>query len=99
MLNFLSKIFPSKSDKDIKRIFPIVGEINGYYDQLQPLSDEELKGKTQEFRQRIAEATAEIEHEITSAKEQLKGAELSFDQREELFSQIEEGQKNLYVSI
>ncbi len=99
MLNFLSKIFPSKSDKDIKRIFPIVEEINRYSEQLQGLTDEELKGKTQEFKQRIAEVTAEIKQEIDSAKEQLKSEELSLDQREDLFTRIEEAQKNLYATI
>ncbi len=99
MLNFLSKIFPSKSDKDIKRIFPVVEEINRYSEQLQSLTDEELKGKTEEFRQRIAEVTAEIKQEIDSAKEQLKAEELSLDQREDLFNQIEEAQKNLYATI
>src|SRR5208283_1512317 len=95
MLSFLSKIFPSKSDKDIKRILPIVEEINGYSEHLQQLSDDELKGKTQEFRKRIAEATLEIEQEIASAKEQLTATELSLDRREELFTQIEEARKNL----
>ena len=99
MLNFLSKIFPSKSDKDIKRIFPIVEEINRYSEQLQGLTDEELKGKTQEFKQRIAEGTVEIKQEIDSAKEQLKSEELSLDQREDLFTRIEEAQKNLYATI
>jgi len=94
MLQILSKIFPSKSEKDIKRIIPIVTQINEYFEQYKTLTDDELKGKTAEFRRRINEATQEYENEIASLKEQLrKGEDLSLEERENIYTHIEELQK------
>ncbi|MBI4548232.1 MAG: preprotein translocase subunit SecA [Ignavibacteriae bacterium] len=96
MLNLLRKIFPSKSEKDVKRILPIVKEINRYFEGYQQLSDDELRAKTSEFRQRIKEVTKEYEDEIVSLKERLKSeADLSLEEREEIYDQIEETQKQL----
>ncbi len=65
MLGFLSKIFGgSKSEKDIAKLSPIVEKINQYYQQYQSLSNDALRGKTQEFRQRIQQHLAEINREI-----------------------------------
>ncbi|MFC1541878.1 preprotein translocase subunit SecA [Candidatus Latescibacterota bacterium] len=53
--NGLRKIFGSKYERDIKAIQPLVEEINKHYAGLSTLSDEELKGKTEEFRNRLQE--------------------------------------------
>jgi preprotein translocase subunit SecA len=95
MLKFLSKIFPSKSEKDVIRIEPIVDEINKYFEEYRNLSDEELKGKTAEFRARIAEQTKELLDEVASLKEKLKSDELTLDEREQLHSQIEDAEKQI----
>ncbi len=97
MLKFLSKIFPSKSEKDVRRIIPIVEEINRHFEEFQRLTDDELRGKTIEFRQRIREAVQGTENEIAALKEQLTGKEtLSLDEREGIYSQIEELKGTLY---
>jgi preprotein translocase subunit SecA len=97
MLKFLSKVFPSKSEKDVRRILPLVDEINRHFEEYQKLSDDELRAKTVEFRQRIKEVTKEIEDEIATFKEQLKSEEsLSLEERENIHTQIEEAEKNLY---
>ncbi|MGA2625087.1 MAG: preprotein translocase subunit SecA [Bacteroidota bacterium] len=96
MLKFLSTLFPSKSQKDVRRILPIVDEINGYFEEYRELSDEDLKAKTAEFRGRIKERTKEIEDENTALKEKLKTDEnLSFEEREDIYARIEETQKRL----
>jgi len=52
---FLTKIFGSKHERDVKRIGPIVEQINEIFETYHDLSDEELKGKTEEFKKRLAE--------------------------------------------
>ncbi|MBI5476937.1 MAG: preprotein translocase subunit SecA [Ignavibacteriales bacterium] len=90
MFSFLSKIFPGKSEKDIKRILPIVEQINHYFEEYQKLSDDELRGKTDEFRQRIAESIKDYEDEIQTKKVSLKnGEELTLEERESLYTDIE----------
>jgi preprotein translocase subunit SecA len=55
MANILTKIFGTKHERDIKKIRPLVDEINEHFAELAPLSDEQLKAKTDEFRKRLAD--------------------------------------------
>ncbi|HEX7344900.1 MAG TPA: preprotein translocase subunit SecA, partial [bacterium] len=55
MLNIVSKIFGSRSDREVKRLMPLVEQINQHFEEYLPLSDEELRGKTVEFRSRLTE--------------------------------------------
>ncbi len=55
MKNFIEKIFGSYSEKEIKRIQSIVDDIEELEPKMQVLSDEQLRGKTDEFKQRLAE--------------------------------------------
>jgi len=65
MLGFISKLFGgSKSEKDVKKIEPYVAKINQFFNSYQSLSNDELRNKTQEFRQRIKEHLKEIDAEI-----------------------------------
>ena len=65
MLGFLSKIFGgSKSEKDVQKIQPLVGQINAFFQQYQSLSNDQLRGKTAEFRGRIREHLSEIDARI-----------------------------------
>ena len=50
----LTKIFGSKHQRDIKKIMPIVSLINQHYQEYQKLSDDQLKAKTAEFKERLA---------------------------------------------
>ncbi|MBU0984957.1 MAG: preprotein translocase subunit SecA, partial [candidate division Zixibacteria bacterium] len=54
-MNLLTKVFGTKHDREVKRLRPLVDEINEHFDALQQLSDDELKAKTEEFRKRLAE--------------------------------------------
>ncbi|MCX8038299.1 MAG: preprotein translocase subunit SecA [Candidatus Sumerlaeia bacterium] len=51
----LGKILGSKQQRDIKRLMPIVAQINQWYEKYDSLSDDELKAKTDEFRRRYKE--------------------------------------------
>lgn len=65
MLGFISKLFGgSKSEKDVKKIEHYVAKINQFFNSYESLSNDELRNKTQEFRQRIKEHLKEIDAEI-----------------------------------
>jgi preprotein translocase subunit SecA len=55
MLNFIEKIFGSYSDREVKRIDPIIEEVNSFEAKIKELTDEQLKGKTIEFKKRLQE--------------------------------------------
>jgi len=56
--NFLTKIFGSRNDRLLKQYRKVVERINGMEPQFEQLSDEQLQGKTQEFRDRVANGEA-----------------------------------------
>ncbi len=54
MLNFIQKLFGTKNERELKRIAPLVDEINRFEDGIRGLSDGQLKAKTAEFKEKLA---------------------------------------------
>ncbi|HHV99419.1 MAG TPA: preprotein translocase subunit SecA [Clostridiaceae bacterium] len=54
MAKLLEKIFGTYSDRELKRIMPIVDKIESLEPEIQALTDEQLKAKTPEFKERLA---------------------------------------------
>src|SRR5687768_13381004 len=78
MLGFISKMFGgSKSEKDVKRIQPQVETINQHFASYQSHTNDELRGKTQQFRDRIKKHLTAINEEIEAANK--KAEELLFN--------------------
>jgi preprotein translocase subunit SecA len=57
----IAKVFGTSNERAVKRLMPIVRQINDFEPSIQALSDERLRNKTGEFRQRIADALKNIE--------------------------------------
>ena len=95
MLGILSKIFGgNKSEKDIKHIQPIVEQVNQHFIAYQALSNDELRGKTLEFRTRIQEHLSKIDTQITDLNKQAE--ELPFNDisgKDVIYQQIDELKK------
>ena len=53
-MGFIDKVFGTHSERELKRIKPIVDKIESYKEDMGKLSDEELRGKTAEFKERLA---------------------------------------------
>lgn len=95
MFEFISKLFGgNKSEKDVKELEPRVEEINRFFEEYQSLSHDELRDKSDEFRRRIKDHLAEIDAEITSLKSEAEKEEVPFDQKEELYRQIDKLEKD-----
>src|SRR5699024_10851571 len=89
--NILASLFGTKSERDLKKVWPIVDEINEHYEKMEQLSDEELKQKTESFRQQITDVTREITEEVEAIKKKLNSnEELSVDRRRELAEELNE---------
>src|SRR5213592_1900011 len=50
----LAKVIGTQNERDLKRLGPIVGEVNAFEASIKPLGDERLRAKTAEFRERLA---------------------------------------------
>ena len=55
VIGLIKKIVGTRNDREIKRIQEMVALINSLEENIKPLSDEDLIGKTQEFKDRISE--------------------------------------------
>ena len=53
-MGLMQKLFGAHSEHELKRIYPIVDKVESYRDAMGALSDEQLKGKTKEFKERLA---------------------------------------------
>jgi len=68
----LTKIFGTANERVIKKLWPVVAEINAFEPAIQALTDEELRAKTTEFRGRIAEQVAEATKGMEDREEKEK---------------------------
>lgn len=57
-MSVIEKVFGTHSDRELKRIEPIVKKIESYREEMGKLTDEELRGKTTEFKKKVAEGAS-----------------------------------------
>ena len=95
ILKSFSKLLGGTSaEKALKEIEPIVAQINEFYTEYQSLSNDELRGKTQEFVERINAHLSEIDAEIADLKKQLaEAAETDIELRDDIFNALDEIEK------
>ncbi|SHM69197.1 preprotein translocase subunit SecA [Mucilaginibacter sp. OK098] len=95
MLNFISKLFGSKSDRDVKSILPIVEKVKAEFAKLGSLSNDELRAKTIGFKETIAAGLAVIDGEIGSIKERIEeNPNLDVNEKVELYTQLDKLEKD-----
>ena len=86
----IKKIFGTKSDKDLKLLYPYVEKINLEFEKLSSISDQELRDKTSFFRQKISENTKVVSDQIESLKKEYSNIkEQNIVLKEELLEQID----------
>jgi preprotein translocase subunit SecA len=84
----LAKVFGTSNERAVKRIRPLVEQINALEPEMQRLTDEQLRAKTAEFRARIKEHVKDVEEEIAHLREEMKKSP-----EPELRTQMEELEK------
>lgn len=98
-MNFFSKILKSflgdKNANDLKEVKKIVGKIKAVEPEIEQLSDDGLRQKTIEFKDKIKSATAHFNTQIEEIKEQIKNSK-DVDEKEGLFTKIEALKKDSY---
>ncbi|MGL6039552.1 MAG: preprotein translocase subunit SecA, partial [Soonwooa sp.] len=98
-MSFLNSVLKSflgdKNAKDLKEVKKVVNKIKAVEPNIQQLTDDGLREKTEEFRLKIKTATASITEQINAIQEQLKTTE-NVDEKEALFGKIEALKKDSY---
>jgi preprotein translocase subunit SecA len=94
LIKGVSNIFGNKTDKDLKSLRPIVGQVNAEYDKLSGLSNDELRNKTTEFKQRIDQFLKEIDDAIAEQRKAIDEAPYeAIDVKEAAYDEIENLEK------
>ena len=88
MLKLIKKLFGDKHEKDLKVLWPIVAEINSQFETIKNLSDDELRNKTKEFREKIQAHTEETRKTISELRTRLQSDE-DFD-RNAAYDELDE---------
>lgn len=90
MLSFISKLFGKKSDRDIKEILPYLNKIHEAEKHISTLSNDELRAKTTEFKQRIADYISKEENQIAELRKQIAdNPQMSIDEKESIWQNID----------
>ena len=96
-MNILQKLFGTKSDRDLKELRPIVAKIQEVYPTIEKLSNDELRQKTHDFKQKIKDATLEDENRIAAIKSEIDtNYDMPIEHREKLYKEIDELNENIY---
>src|ERR1035437_9397785 len=97
MVNFLSKLFGTKAEKDLKELNPILNTTLTVYPEIAKLSNDELRAKTIEFKAAIKERIKTEEDEIASIRERIDSDyEMDVEEKETLYQTIEKLEKDCY---
>jgi preprotein translocase subunit SecA len=91
--DFLSAIFGNKSKRDMKEIQPWVDKIKAAYPEVEKLTNDELRAKTQELKKFIFDSAAKERAKVDELKASIEGLEL--EDREEVFAQIDKLEKEI----
>ena len=75
MKAMLKKILGSQHAREVKKLEPVVEQINQFCEGLSSLSDDELRGKTDGFRTRIQEWIRPLEEKIDGLREEKRNSE------------------------
>ncbi len=92
----ITKIFGSKSDKDLKVILPEVVKIKDEFAKLSNISNDQLRAKTQEFKKRISEHLNDLTEEIVALENEAEGnPDIEIHRKEEIYKEIDLLKKNI----
>ncbi len=94
LVSNIKKLFGNKADKDVKELQPYVGKINAEYEKLYKLTNDQLRAKTADFKQRVNDYLADIDQQIADLKTEIAKTTLhEIDKREDAYDQIDELEK------
>ncbi|HMP99333.1 MAG TPA: preprotein translocase subunit SecA [Cyclobacteriaceae bacterium] len=91
MLKLIAKIFGTKSDKDIKKLLPVLEQVKKEYATLENLSNDELRNKSLSLQAQINDYLKEIDNQISKLHHQIaENPELDINEKDAIFSQIDQ---------
>ncbi len=97
LLDSVLKVFVGdKSKQDVKAIMPLVDKIKSFESSLTGLSHDELRAKTDQFKQIIAEARKPYNEQIETLNSEAEATE-DIDEREDIYQKIDSVKDEIYT--
>ena len=90
---FLSKLFGNKSQRDLKELMPYVDKIKAVYPEIEKLSNDQLRERTDAIKRRIADYVSDEKKRIIELKDSIEGTPI--DERERIYSEVDKIEKNI----
>ena len=87
LLDILKLFLGNKSDRDIKKLQPLVNKTLQIHEELKPLTNDELRARTAQIREELSQSVADYKEEIATIKQEIEG--LDYDKREPLWDKID----------
>ena len=93
LVEFITKLFGNKSQKDMREIMPYVEKIKVVYDEIDALSNDELRGRSAALMARIQERVADKKARIAELKANIE--DLEIDKREKVYNEVDRIEKDI----
>ncbi|MBF1554939.1 MAG: preprotein translocase subunit SecA, partial [Prevotella pleuritidis] len=91
LTKILQSLFGNKSSRDMKLIQPLVEKVKEVYPDIQKLSNDRLRAKTNEIKKYVQDSAKEQKQQIAKLKSKIE--DTPFDEREDIFNQIDKLEK------
>ena len=89
--DFLKSLFGNKSERDLKKLMPIVKKIKAVSPEIEALSNDELRQRSADLRQEIQDHVQPQRDEIAAIREKIEG--LEYEEREPFWAEIDKIEK------
>ena len=95
MLDFISKLFGNKSERDVKSILPLVEKVKAEFAKLDGITNDDLRSRTVAFKETISTGLAGIDSEIQAIKDQTENnPDMEVGAKVELYTQLDKLEKD-----
>ena len=92
-VEFLQKLFGNKSQRDLREIMPYVEKIKAQYEQIDKLDNNELRQRTEQIKQQIADYVAQEKQRIVDLKATVEDTPI--EKREKIYREVDELEKTI----
>ena len=99
MANFLTKLFGTKADRDMKELQPLLKKTLAAYETIKDLPIDDLRHKTEEFREKIRTATQKEEDQLAEVRQYLEeNYDIPVEEKESKYKEIEKLEDKIYAA-
>ncbi len=92
-IEFLSKMFGNKSQRDLREIMPYVDKVKAIYPEIEGLSNDALRARTEVLKQRLVDAVSQDKQRIAELKASVE--EIEIEKREKVYREVDKLEKDI----